>query len=383
MNYRTPLLLGALVAAVAAPARADETKRSDTLQTLGVGARAIGLGGAFVAVSEDVTAAFWNPAGLATLLKPQLALDYRTLSKSQQDVDDATQNVFGSKIGSTSMVFSFGGFAYPLPANQGTIAFARTLGGFEQVDTSATDASGAATLDQHEIARYWFNTLAYGREVKLFPKKAMGGSLLRLGLSASYVQLRGRTAFENHTLGTSGENSGSAGGVTFGFGGQLLLRGANDPLTLAFNYQNPTNISDDSRRGALASFGSKVPGRVSLGAAYRIKQSGTEGWLASVEGRHNFGADDRPTLFEDRSDTTNVHFGVEYNRIVGGNTYFLRSGFYTRNSSNDDLFFNDRLVTVGAGLNSGGRYLADVGVEVSTVTGDPLVITSFRYNFKR
>ena len=31
----------------------------------GVGARALGMGGAFVAISNDVTAGYWNPAALA------------------------------------------------------------------------------------------------------------------------------------------------------------------------------------------------------------------------------------------------------------------------------------------------------------------------------
>ncbi|MGH9162460.1 MAG: hypothetical protein ACRD2X_21040, partial [Vicinamibacteraceae bacterium] len=30
-----------------------------------VGARALGMGGAFVAVADDATATYWNPAGLA------------------------------------------------------------------------------------------------------------------------------------------------------------------------------------------------------------------------------------------------------------------------------------------------------------------------------
>ena len=34
---------------------------------IGVGSRAIGMGGAFVAVSNDVTAIYWNPAGIAAL----------------------------------------------------------------------------------------------------------------------------------------------------------------------------------------------------------------------------------------------------------------------------------------------------------------------------
>ncbi|HVP58088.1 MAG TPA: PorV/PorQ family protein [bacterium] len=34
---------------------------------MGVGARALGMGGAFTAISDDATAAYWNPAGLAKI----------------------------------------------------------------------------------------------------------------------------------------------------------------------------------------------------------------------------------------------------------------------------------------------------------------------------
>lgn len=39
---------------------------------IGVGARALSLGGAFTAVAEDITAAYWNPAGLAYLTNFQV-----------------------------------------------------------------------------------------------------------------------------------------------------------------------------------------------------------------------------------------------------------------------------------------------------------------------
>jgi len=39
----------------------------------GVGARALGMGGAYVAIANDVTAGYWNPAGLARLNYPQVA----------------------------------------------------------------------------------------------------------------------------------------------------------------------------------------------------------------------------------------------------------------------------------------------------------------------
>ncbi|HXF99945.1 MAG TPA: PorV/PorQ family protein [Bacteroidota bacterium] len=42
--------------------------------SLGVGGRALGMGGAFVALANDVTSGYWNPAGLSLINYPQLAL---------------------------------------------------------------------------------------------------------------------------------------------------------------------------------------------------------------------------------------------------------------------------------------------------------------------
>lgn len=42
--------------------------------TIGVGARALGMGGAFVAIANDATAAYWNPAGLASLKQREITI---------------------------------------------------------------------------------------------------------------------------------------------------------------------------------------------------------------------------------------------------------------------------------------------------------------------
>jgi long-chain fatty acid transport protein len=44
------------------------------------GARSAGLGGAFVALADDATAAFANPAGLVQLLKPEISIEARNWS---------------------------------------------------------------------------------------------------------------------------------------------------------------------------------------------------------------------------------------------------------------------------------------------------------------
>lgn len=49
-----------------------------SLNRPGSGARAAGMGNAFIAISDDGTAASWNPAGLSQLLKPEFSLVHTT-----------------------------------------------------------------------------------------------------------------------------------------------------------------------------------------------------------------------------------------------------------------------------------------------------------------
>jgi hypothetical protein len=58
-----PALLGILL--LAAPAGA--TKYAGEFLKIQVGARALGMGGAFVAIADDATAPYWNPAGMVYL----------------------------------------------------------------------------------------------------------------------------------------------------------------------------------------------------------------------------------------------------------------------------------------------------------------------------
>jgi len=59
------LLLAACLLLAAFPAAA--TKYAGEFMKIPVGARAVGMGGAFVAVADDATSAFWNPAGMVYL----------------------------------------------------------------------------------------------------------------------------------------------------------------------------------------------------------------------------------------------------------------------------------------------------------------------------
>ncbi len=55
---------------------AQAGKYAASFLEIGVGARALGMGGAYIALSRDISAFHWNPAGLGYLKRPQLAFMY-------------------------------------------------------------------------------------------------------------------------------------------------------------------------------------------------------------------------------------------------------------------------------------------------------------------
>lgn len=62
-------------------ARAD-TKYGGAFLELGIGARAMALGGAYVSLANDGSAFYWNPAGSSTLLRQELFGMYASIFKS-------------------------------------------------------------------------------------------------------------------------------------------------------------------------------------------------------------------------------------------------------------------------------------------------------------
>src|SRR5512141_108181 len=61
------LVLAVALAVLATGSALAADKYAGEFLKLGVGARALGMGGAFVGLSDDATAGYWNPAGLGFL----------------------------------------------------------------------------------------------------------------------------------------------------------------------------------------------------------------------------------------------------------------------------------------------------------------------------
>ena len=74
--------VGALARCAPAPAHAQAVGEQRIATTtgsflkIGIGARAVGMGGAFVAVANDPSAIYWNPAGVASIVRREAAISH-------------------------------------------------------------------------------------------------------------------------------------------------------------------------------------------------------------------------------------------------------------------------------------------------------------------
>jgi len=66
----------AALAVIATGAQAQSVDIMSSPNIVGSGARALGMGGAFIAIADDATAASWNPGGLTQLERPEISLVY-------------------------------------------------------------------------------------------------------------------------------------------------------------------------------------------------------------------------------------------------------------------------------------------------------------------
>ncbi len=96
------LVILTLALSLPAPAAAqEETRYSEDPLLLGAGARPLGMGSAFVAISDDATAVYWNPAGLERLRRRELQIQH-----AEQFGGTVNHDVF--TLGGPSLLGGFG-----------------------------------------------------------------------------------------------------------------------------------------------------------------------------------------------------------------------------------------------------------------------------------
>jgi hypothetical protein len=186
----------------------------------GAGARAAGMGGAFTAVADDASAAYWNPAGLSLIKKPEVMITF-----DKWYLDSFYQHFIGA-----------------FPVGTGTIGadiFYMNYGAFDIRDNTGMLLGG--TLNPYNAA----GTLSYGI--------GFGGNL-SLGLGLTYAI---------QSIGSSSDN---------GFGFNLGALFKSDIFSAGISLKN---------MGAGGGF--SLPADLRVGAAVNVFRNRSNSVLVSAD----------------------------------------------------------------------------------------------------
>jgi long-subunit fatty acid transport protein len=181
--------MAALLLPLASPSQsyAQQVEFSSSMNPVGSGARATGMGGAFIAVADDATAASWNPAGLIHLEKPEVSFVYSYFNRGQS-YNSSTHPELGGTTHETNLHdFNFASLAVPfvlLDRNMivsinyqrlydmnknSTIAFHTDLGDGDFIDDRISfNQSGYLGAISPAIAIQLLPELYFGATVNLF-----------------------------------------------------------------------------------------------------------------------------------------------------------------------------------------------------------------------
>jgi len=87
---------------------------------IGSGARAFGVGGAFIAIADDATATTWNPAGLARMIDPEMSFVFTDYSYNVKvpPLFAFTNNYSEQKLEGKGTNIDFISFAFPIEVSK-------------------------------------------------------------------------------------------------------------------------------------------------------------------------------------------------------------------------------------------------------------------------
>lgn len=362
-----------------------------TFDVQGAGARAMGLGGAFIAVADDATAVSFNPAGLAQLLNPEASFVGRGLSKrlSFQDFETTSKGrqlaVSDSLASETRFDPLFIAGTIPLRMNGHSLVLQLSvqrqfaLAESSDRDLTETDVAGGTPGFVHQ-------RIDQTGQIDVYSFAVAYEASERILIGASYNQWRGRWVLNSESSKQQGASNTFANyqqvnaldGSNFNLG--LIWRWPTWSLGLvrrtpfhadyAFGTALDTNATSVTYKGSLyAGYGLHWPASTGLGYAWRP----TERWLFTADLLHTLWSDARYmtsvasltnlSFFDlDRSNrtpnATSVHAGAEYLLLTKGSSVIpLRFGVsrepqpvVDRVTGSQRVVFN---VALGTGIKRG------------------------------
>jgi hypothetical protein len=239
---RVLLLLGILFALTSTKSFAQypEDALRLSLSGLSVGARALGMGGAYTGVANDFTAIYWNPAGLAQIRQFELSGGVGHFGYS----NDATFLGQSSNYSNSSTSISNAGFVYPVAARRGsfTLAF-----GYNRSNDFASALSFNGFNPYSSIIQN------YAPDGAFYPSDLSGNLAYQLYL-ANIDTIRGKFVSPLHDSVTQSGKVLEGGGVNnWSFAGALEIApgfflGATLTLISGSYSYSRNYVEDDSKR---------------------------------------------------------------------------------------------------------------------------------------
>jgi long-chain fatty acid transport protein len=373
-----------------------------SLNRAGSGARAAGMADAFIAVSDDGTAASWNPAGLAQLRQPEFSLVYgvndRRLEysalRSPDDLFAYTEHGAGNTSGSidfasAALPFTVAGKPVTLQAGWHRLyQLSGEIGGRTQRVPLEDPSAPPLSVDRMNRLDGDINVISMAAAVKVTSHAALG---------ASVNFWRGDWEEQLSLVEEPGPGGSTAFFSAFS---EDRLRGENASLGLLLTYpswsvglvhhwpfwasyqsigsrhssQAPAMqvVIDDARFRFPRSFGVGAAGR--LPSRWTIAASVTyDDWTdAVVEGIPgvptplNF-FDGLPPEITTTRDTVSLNLGAEHLVVLDGSVIPVRLGFGWEPQGAMDLVTRDpvdyHLASVGAGYNT-NAFKLDAAVQL-------------------
>lgn len=305
----------------------------------GLGARAMGMGGAYTAVAEDFTALYWNPAGLAQIHRIEL---YSALSHQR----DQTHTTFFGTPRTTELSktrLNAFGVVLPVPTYRGSLVLSCGFSRVKSFDNTFGIEGFSTTVQVHKRGKATdeggLGIYSLGGAIDISPSVSLGLALNVWDGKDAFMQTLVNTdtvgVQEKRDLSFEDEYDGvnfklavlirTSAGLRFGFT-------LDTPVTHKVE-ENWRDVADGDEERGMLNYNVSLPYQFGLGASWTIPNFLTMAADAVYNDWKQTRYDEPPV-----EDVTNEDFETKYKDVwrihVGGEVLLpvvpihVRAGFY-------------------------------------------------------
>lgn len=360
------------------------------------GARANGMGGAFIGLADDATAAFTNPSGLTILTQPEISVEYKWAEYTTTVFDSIGKTEYDDSVDSVSFL------SYAYPKDKATVTvFRHQLVNIESNyswhESHWDDGLGKEVEQSSQIhLELDAYTLGAGLGLKL-------SDSLSLGLTVGFSELDYKLSYDELTQADYKESVNDHDTATHysfamlwnpfeGFNMGVVYRQGPEFDTRKTRYEYET-ISDAYLQEFDLENTLKVPDVYGLGFSYRffagltavldinyVEYSDLNDDLITNEDSNDDDDGGAPKPHElETDDATEFHIGFEYIFDVKNTPLAARCGYYYRPDhrmeySGDSEFLNNILQKVDGenifSLGFGTVFSENTQIDMAVSIGD-------------